>query len=86
MIPMWHRSGVSKQITVRLPDDIVASDDSLIAAGTAFSRAVVVNRVLDRERRQVVAARDAAILQAAGDDPDMQRLVEYAAGSPLDIK
>lgn len=75
-----------KQIAVRLPEDTAAFVDRLVASAAAAGRAVVVNRALERERRQVVAARDAAILQATGDDPDMQRLAEYAAGTQLDIK
>jgi len=44
---------------VPLPDDIVEFIDGLVAGGQATSRAVVVERALDRERRRVSAARDA---------------------------
>lgn len=49
---------MSKRIAVPLPDDIVAFIDGLVAGGQATSRAVVVERALDRERRRVSVARD----------------------------
>jgi Arc/MetJ-type ribon-helix-helix transcriptional regulator len=76
---------MSRQIAVRLPDDIVEFIDEQISESQATSRAVVVNRALQRERRRVMAARDAAILAELGDDPDMQRLVEHVAGAPLEL-
>ena len=50
---------MSKRIAVPLPDDIVDFIDGLVARGQATSRAVVVERALDRERLRVSAARDA---------------------------
>lgn len=73
------------QIAVRLPDDIVAFVDEQVADGSAGSRAVVVRRALERERRREVAARDAAILAAHGDDADMQALAEHVAPASLDL-
>lgn len=65
----------------------------LVAQGQAPSRASVVERALAREFRRVIAARDAAILaEAAGGsdapnaDPDLDRLEEYAARTPLDLE
>ena len=75
---------MSKQIAVRLPDDVVAFIDALVHSGDAPSRAAVVSSALDRERRRRVAANDAAILAKAGTDRDMDRLAEYAANVPLD--
>lgn len=75
---------MSKQIAVRLPDDIVEFIDQLVDRGKAPSRAVVVARAVDRERRREIAARDAAILSQAGGDPDLDSLAEYAARTPLD--
>ena len=77
---------MSKQIAVRLPEDIVDFVDGLISSGEASSRAVVVNRALERERRRAIAARDAAILARMGDDPEMQRLAEKAVGTPIDLE
>ena len=76
---------MSKQIAVRLPDDIVEFLDAQVTEGKAKSRAVIVGRALERERRREAAARDAAILASSGDDPDMNRLAEHVAGSPIDL-
>ena len=77
---------MSKQIAVRLPEDIVDFVDGLVSEGKANSRAVVVNRALERERRRAVAARDVAILSRAGDDPDMDSLADHIASAPLDLE
>lgn len=75
---------MSRQIAVRLPDDLVEFIDHLVEHGQAASRAAVVAHALDRERRQEIAARDAAILAQAGPDPDLDDLAEFAARTPLD--
>lgn len=75
---------MSKQIAVRLPDDIVEFIDQIVEHGDANSRAAVVARALERERRRATAARDAAILAKAGNDPDLDSLAEYAARTPMD--
>lgn len=49
----------------------------------AASRAEVVEPALERERRRVIAERDIAALQVAGED-DLDGLAEFAANSPLD--
>lgn len=76
---------MSKQIAVRLPDDLVAFVDRLVRDGEAHSRAVVVARALDRERRRDAAVRDAAILARAGADADLDDLAAFAARVPLDL-
>ena len=68
---------MTRQIAVRLPEDIVEFVDRVVSEGGASSRAMVVNRALERERRRTIAARDAAILAGAGDDPDMRRLADH---------
>jgi Arc/MetJ-type ribon-helix-helix transcriptional regulator len=73
------------QIAVRLPDDMVASLDRLVAEGQAPSRASVVERALAREFRRLIAARDAAILAATSEDPDLDGLADYAARAPMDV-
>lgn len=75
---------MSRQIAVRLPDDLVAFVDRLVSDGEAHSRAVVVARALDRERRRDAAGRDAAILARAA-DPDLDNLAAFAAEMPLDL-
>lgn len=77
---------MSVQIAVRLPESTVEQLDRLVAEGQAPSRASVVERALAREFRRLTAARDAAILAAAGEDPDMDSLAEHAAREPLDIE
>jgi hypothetical protein len=79
-IPIWYHIGMSKQIAVRLPDDLVEFVDEAVESGNARSRATFVARVLERERRRLLAARDAEILARTGPDPDLVGLAEYAAG------
>jgi Arc/MetJ-type ribon-helix-helix transcriptional regulator len=61
---------VSKQIAVRLPDDIVDFIDGEVRDHQVASRAAFVQKALERERRRVIAARDAAILSARPGDPE----------------
>lgn len=75
---------MSTQIAVRLPDDVVAFLDRLVAEKKAASRAEVVTRALERERRLERAARDAAILADSGEDPDLAGLIRYMTGHPVD--
>ncbi len=75
---------MSKQIAVRLPEDLVTFVDDLVIRGDAASRAAVVSRALERERRRKVAERDAVILASAGRDTDMDTLAEFAAITPMD--
>lgn len=75
---------MTTQIAVRLPDDLVAFVDDLVRHGDATSRAAVVSRALERERRRKVAERDAAILASAGMDTDLDSLAKYAAATSMD--
>ena len=75
---------MSKQIAVRLPDDLVEFVDQIVGSGKQRSRAAVVARALERERRRVVAARDAEILSAAGPDAELAGLAEHAVQLPID--
>lgn len=77
---------MTKQIAVRLPDELVAFVDSLVARGEHRSRATVVTRALERERRRAIAARDAEILAASGSDPDLDALANHAAASTSDLR
>jgi len=70
---------MSKQIAVRLSDDLVAFVDEIVESGRERSRAAVVSRALEREQRRMVAARDTAILAATGPDPELEDLASYAA-------
>jgi Arc/MetJ-type ribon-helix-helix transcriptional regulator len=79
-IPGWYHSGMSKQIAVRLSDELVEFVDEIVKSGRARSRAAVVARALERERRRLAAERDAEIFAASGPDPELAGLAEYAAG------
>ena len=74
---------MSKQITVRLPDDLVDFMDELVATDKATSRASVVARAMVRERRRALAARDLAILNEHGEYADLEGLAPAAAGTVL---
>jgi Arc/MetJ-type ribon-helix-helix transcriptional regulator len=67
---------------VRLPDDLVEFVDEVVDSGGGKSRAAVVSKALERERRRMVAARDAEILARSSSDPELVELAEYAARLP----
>jgi Arc/MetJ-type ribon-helix-helix transcriptional regulator len=73
---------MSKQIAVRLPDELVEFVDRAVASGTAPSRASVVTQALERARRRAAAERDAEILARTGPDPELAGLAEHAAPAP----
>jgi Arc/MetJ-type ribon-helix-helix transcriptional regulator len=75
---------MSRQIAVRLADDLVEFVDEIVGSGKQRSRAAVVARALERERRRMVASRDAEILAETGSDPELAGLAEHAAGIPVD--
>jgi Arc/MetJ-type ribon-helix-helix transcriptional regulator len=75
---------MTKQIAIRLPDDLVAFVDEIVDSGRERSRAAVVTRALEREQRRTVAARDAAILAATGPDPELDGLADHAAGLTIE--
>ncbi|MGN6371575.1 MAG: YlcI/YnfO family protein [Solirubrobacteraceae bacterium] len=75
---------MSKQIAVRLPDALVEFVDEAVSSGAGRSRAAIVTRALERERRRALAARDAEILARTGPDPDLVGLAGYAAAVPLE--
>jgi Arc/MetJ-type ribon-helix-helix transcriptional regulator len=76
---------MSKQIAVRLSDELVEFVDERVESGAERSRAAVVTRALERERRRAVAARDAEILARTGPDPDLEGLAEHTAGRPSEL-
>jgi antitoxin MazE3 len=76
---------MSKQIAVRLSEELVDFVDEIVDSGTERSRAAVVTRALERERRRYLAERDARILARTGPDPKLAGLAEYAAGLPRDL-
>lgn len=82
MVAICYHIGMSKQIAVRLPDELVDFVDELVDSGVGRSRAVVVTRALERERRRMIAAQDAQILARIGSDPELAGLAEHVAGLP----
>lgn len=72
---------MSKQIAVRLPDELVAFIDDVVESGSERSRAAVVARALERERRRMIAARDAEVLAQAGPDHELDALAGHALRS-----
>lgn len=76
---------MSKQIAVRLSDRLVDFVDELVESGAERSRAAVVSRALERERRRAIAARDAEILARTGPDPELGGLAEHVVGLPSDL-
>jgi len=76
---------MSKQIAVRLPDELVEFVDGIVDSGNGRSRAAVVTRALERERRRAIAERDAEILARTGPDPELAGLAEYAVSLPSQL-
>ncbi len=70
---------MSTQIAVRLPDEMVAFLDRLVAAGDAPSRAALVASALEREMRRLVAEQDAQVLRAQGAGDDLDDLVAWTS-------
>lgn len=77
---------MSTQIAVRLPDEIVDFIDDEVQGQRARSRAAVVVRALERERRRRLAERDAQIL-AAGNSASsgLDALAGHSARVALDV-
>ncbi len=76
---------MTRQIAVRLSDELVDFLDRIVESGDERSRAAVVTRALERERRRMIAAQDARILAESGPDPDLEALAVHVAGGPIDL-
>jgi Arc/MetJ-type ribon-helix-helix transcriptional regulator len=76
---------MSKQIAVRLPDDLVDFMDALVVGGEETSRASIVARALKRERRRLGTLRDIEILKRSEPDEDMDAMVAYLAHRPIGL-
>jgi Arc/MetJ-type ribon-helix-helix transcriptional regulator len=75
---------MSKQIAVRLPDELVRFLDEAVESGRERSRAAIVTRALERERRRAAAERDVEILVATGPDAELAGLAGYATGVDIE--
>lgn len=73
------------QIAVRLDEEIVAFVDEQVRSGAASSRAAVVARALEHERRREAAARDARIYAAVAGADDLDGLAAWAAPQPMNL-
>lgn len=76
------------QITVRLPDELVAFVDEEVSRGSATSRADAVAKALVRQRRRHRALRDVAILKAeamagTAGDSELDDLARHTAAHPI---
>lgn len=69
---------MTKQIAVRLPDELVAFLDESVASGKANSRAALVATALEREMRRQAAQRDAEVLKRLGSADDLDELVNWS--------
>lgn len=78
-------NGVSTQIAVRLPDELVAYLDDAVASGRARSRADLVARLLARDARRHRAEQDLARLAARGAlrDEEARAIAVATAVTPL---
>lgn len=76
---MWRGilDRMSRQIAVRLPDEMVAFLDRSVATGKAPSRAALVASAVEREMRRLAAEQDAQILRREGAADDLDDLVEW---------
>jgi Arc/MetJ-type ribon-helix-helix transcriptional regulator len=84
-IPKWYHPGVSTQIAVRLPDELVAYIDEAVAAGRVKSRAALIARLVERDARRHRAEEDLARLMAAGvlHDADMLSMAKAASSTQM---
>lgn len=71
--------GMTTQIAVRLPDEMVAFLDRTVASGRAPSRAALVAAAVEREMRRQAAERDAQILRENGPDDELDELVQWSS-------
>lgn len=82
-IPKWDASGtmggMSTQIAVRLPDEMVAFLDRTVATGKAPSRAALVAAAVEREMRRQAAEQDAEVLREHGSADDLDDLVQWSS-------
>lgn len=78
--------GMSTQIAVRLPDELVAYVDQAVATGRAKSRADLVSRLLARDARRQRAEEDLQRLIDSGSlsDADSLAMARATSDTPVD--
>jgi Arc/MetJ-type ribon-helix-helix transcriptional regulator len=72
-------------MAVRLPDEVAAFVDAEVLAGRAPSRAAVIRRALERERRRRLALADVEALKRIDGPEDLDGLAPYAARLSIDL-
>jgi Arc/MetJ-type ribon-helix-helix transcriptional regulator len=82
---MRYDFGMTRQITVRLHEELVEFVDALVAEGVVESRAQAVALALTRERRRRTALHDAEILRGAATDPELDAVAAFAGAHPVDL-
>lgn len=71
-------AAMTRQIAVRLPDELVEFLDSVVSTGQAPSRAAVVSSAVEREMRRLLAENDARILAEVGPADDLDSVVDWS--------
>lgn len=74
---------MTTQITVRLPDELVAFLDRSVSDGLAPSRAALVSDAVERQMRRQAAVADASILTATGTEDDLDDLVAWTVATTV---
>jgi Arc/MetJ-type ribon-helix-helix transcriptional regulator len=84
-IPDRYHDGMSTQIAVRLPDELVAYVDRAVAAGRVRSRAELVARLIERDARRQRAEEDLALLVEKGlsKDPEALAIAQATSATPV---
>ena len=77
--------GMSTQIAVRLPDEMVAFLDRTVESGRAPRRAAIVASPGEREMRRLLAEHDAELLRRHGPQDDLDDLVRWTVAN-LDVE
>lgn len=85
MIPSRYDVGMTRQITVRLQEELVEFVDALVAEGVVDSRAQAVALALTRERRRRTALHDAEILRGTAGDPELDAVAAVVGVRPVDL-
>lgn len=75
--------GMSTQIAVRLPDEVVEHLDVLVRGG-AGSRAAVITTALERHFQRLLAEQDARIYRDTGDYEELYGLTKLNFTADLD--
>ena len=85
-IPKRYHRGMSTQIAVRLPDELVAYVDQAVASGRVRSRAELVSRLIARDARRQRAEEDLQRLIDAGvlEDDEALAMARATSSTPIE--